>query len=105
MAPSGLRTATPQGGGPRLITPPRTACPPTDWDTGLGARGALGLFETLLEALDASARVDQLLLAGVERVAVRANLDVELGLRRAGHERIATAAMDSCENVLGMNLS
>ena len=28
MAPSGVRTATAQHDGPRIITPSRTACPP-----------------------------------------------------------------------------
>ena len=40
--------------------------------------GALGGAAT--EALDAPTRVDELLLARVERVAVRADLDVDLGL-------------------------
>ena len=42
--------------------------------------GAAGLLEPPLEALDAAARVDELLLARVERVALRADLDVQLGL-------------------------
>jgi hypothetical protein len=29
MSPSGLRTATAQLDGPRIITPSKTACPPT----------------------------------------------------------------------------
>ena len=29
MSPSGFRTATAQFDGPRIITPSRTACPPT----------------------------------------------------------------------------
>jgi len=29
MSPSGFRTATAQLDGPRIITPSRTACPPT----------------------------------------------------------------------------
>ena len=45
-------------------------------------RGALRLLEAALEALDAAARVHELLLPGVERVALRAHLDVELRLRR-----------------------
>src|SRR2546423_5919240 len=54
----------------------------------LAAARAAGLLEPALEALDAPARVDQLLLAGVERMAVRADLDVELGLRRTRLERV-----------------
>src|SRR3954454_22069885 len=104
MSPSGLRTATAQLRGPRIITPSRTACPPTFCATTLGARGALGLFETPLEALDAAARVDELLLAGVERVAVRADLDVELRLRGTRRERVPAAAVHGRQDVLGMDL-
>ena len=38
----------------------------------------------LLEAVDAAGRVDQLLLAGEERMALRADLDAQLFLGRAG---------------------
>ena len=34
ISPSGLRTATAQLRGPRIITPSRTACPPTVIDRG-----------------------------------------------------------------------
>jgi hypothetical protein len=37
-----------------------------------------GLLETPLEALDPAAGVHQLLLARVERVAIRADLDMEV---------------------------
>src|SRR4051812_633202 len=85
MTPLGVRTATAQLPGPRIITPSRTACPPTvDAITRLAVRaalGALGPLEPALEALDPAAGVHELLLARIERVAVRADLDVELGLR------------------------
>src|SRR5881296_2388240 len=78
IAPSGLRTATAQFEGPRIITPSRTACPPIGWDTGsLCAAGAAGLLEPPLEALDPSAAVQELLLPGVERVAGGTDLDVQ----------------------------
>src|SRR5436190_23091719 len=86
IVPLGVRTATAQFPGPRIITPSRTACPPTVDAIGLAgagfALGALGALQALLEALDPAAGVHELLLARVERVAVRADLDVELGLRR-----------------------
>ena len=72
-APSGMRSGSaPLRGGPRLParepTSGLTALPP-----GLGVlRGAA------LEALDPATGVDQLLLAGVERVALGAELDVEV---------------------------
>src|SRR5215471_1611171 len=66
--------------------------------------GLLGPLEPLLEALDATARVDELLLAGVERVALRADLDVQLGLGGACHERVATRAVHGRHDVLGMDI-
>src|SRR5262245_38627874 len=101
MSPSGLRTAAAQLEGPRIITPSITACPPM----ALNSTSALlaGALETPLEALDAAAGVEELLLARVERVAVGANLDVELGLRRAGRERVPARAGHGREDVLGMD--
>src|SRR5579862_3162719 len=106
MSPSGVRIATAQLRGPRIITPSRTAWPPIACDIEERAlrADALGLFEPPLEALDASARVDQLLLAGVERVAIRADLDVQLGLGRAGHEGVPTTAMHGREDVVGVDV-
>src|SRR3954469_19591740 len=83
--PFGRRTATAQADGLRIITPSITACPPTllmpiPSNAGgsgracpvrrVGALGAgRGARPAAVEALDAATRVDQLLLAGVERVA------------------------------------
>src|SRR5207253_5224834 len=63
-----------------------------------------GLLEPALEALDPATRVHQLLLAGVERVASGADLDVDLGFRRAGLEGAPAGADDVREDVLGMDL-
>src|SRR5690349_5091255 len=101
--PFGLRTATAQFEGPRIITPSRTACPPMGaliTSSGLAA----GLLEPALEALDPAAGVHQLLLARVERVAVRAHLDVQLGLRRARLELVPAGAVHRREHVFGMDL-
>src|SRR5262249_33926046 len=68
------------------------------------ALGALGALETALEALHPAARVHELLLARVERVAVRADLDVQLGLRRSRLERVPAGARHGCEDVLGMDV-
>src|SRR5437660_10014380 len=87
ILPLGVRTPTAQFPGPRIITPSRTACPPTveamEPLAAAAALGALSALEALLEALDAPAAVHELLLARVERVAVRADLDVQLRLRRS----------------------
>src|SRR5207237_5999154 len=86
--------------------PSRTAWPPTACDMVLPrrARGALGLLEPPLEPLHPAARVDELLLAGVERMALRADLDVQLGLRRTRRERVPARAVHGGEDVLGMDL-
>src|SRR5579862_3055644 len=68
-----------------------------------GALRAFRALEPALEALDAAAGVDELLLARVERMALRADLDVQLGLRRAGLERVPARARDRGQDVLGMD--
>ena len=70
----------------------------------LAATGRAGLLETLLEALDATTAVHELLLTRVERVAVRADLDVKLRLRGTSRELGSTRAGDMREDVLGMDL-
>src|SRR3989442_16012574 len=69
ISPLGVRTATAQLPGPRIITPSRTACPPTvQAMEGLAAAGTLRApraLEALLQALDTPAGVHQLLLARV----------------------------------------
>src|SRR6476661_9955089 len=105
---SGLRTATAHEETPRIITPSRTACPPTgasrcaqscpSWGavavSAIGgcwlARGALG--SAALEPLDAATGVDQLLATRVERVALGADLHVDLGLGRACRELVPARA-------------
>src|SRR2546423_146984 len=64
---------------------------------------ALGALEPLLEALHPAARVHQLLLARVERVAFRADLDVEVGLRRTRLERVPAGARHRREHVIGVD--
>src|SRR6266545_3341515 len=72
--------------------------------SGLAAApSAAGLLEAPLEALDPAAGVHQLLLARVERMAVRADLDVEVRLRRARDELVAAGAANGRDDVLGMN--
>src|SRR3954465_11424594 len=93
MSPRGVRTATAQLPGPRIITPSRTACPPMllmRWLAGRRgrARGPPAAPQLLLEALHPAAGVHELLLARVERMAVGADLDVEIGLRRPRLERV-----------------
>src|SRR5438128_203003 len=56
-----------------------------------------------LEPLDAASGVDELLLAGIEGMALRAKLDVELRLRGTRRERIAARAANVRRHVLGMD--
>src|SRR5438552_7390858 len=108
MSPLGVRTATAQFPGPRIITPSRTACPPTveamESLAAAAALGALSTLEALLEALDAPAAVHELLLARIERVAVRADLDMQLRLGRPRLECVPTGARHRRQGVLGMNV-
>src|SRR5919201_510994 len=107
MSPSGFRTAPAQCRGLRIITPSRTACPPKVVTSVPlpAACAAAGPLEPALETLDTAARVDELLLARVERVAVRADLDVQLGLGGARLERVPTGTRHGCDHVLGMDVS
>src|ERR1700742_3100812 len=65
-------------------------------------QAALG--HAALEALDATAAVDELLAARVERVAVRADLDAQLVLSRAGDELVAARAVHVCSCVRRVDL-
>src|SRR5262245_58144944 len=69
----------------------------------LGRLGGLRPLEAALEALDPAPRVDELLLARVEGVAVRADLDVQLRLRRTGLELVPACAVNGREHVFGMD--
>src|SRR6476620_657549 len=108
ISPLGVRTATAQFPGPRIITPSRTACPPTVDAMGplaaTAALGALGTLEALLEALDTPTAVHELLLTRVERVAVRAHLDVQLRLGRPRLECVPARARHRLKDVLGMDV-
>src|SRR5436190_18242688 len=107
----GLRTPTAQVETPRIITPSRTAWPPTGASRCATSSPSLlmrsaprCLGGAPLEAIDASTRVDQLLPPGVERVAVRADLDVDLGLRRPRRELVAARAAHVGLDVFRMDL-
>ena len=65
-----------------------------------------GLFhvETLLEAVNASAGIDQLLLAGVEGVALGANFDLQFTLHGTRLKRLTAHATDDGLAIFGMDL-
>src|SRR5437868_12273183 len=98
-----------------MSTPSMTACPPYVAGViagealmscgGLGSRGRLRfLCVALVEALDAALDVHEVLLAGEERVALRADLHMELRLRARRLELIAAGARHRGLDVLGVDL-
>jgi hypothetical protein len=71
-----------------------------------GSRGFGGRFLAiaLVEAIDASRRIDQLLFASEERVTSRADFDVKIALfRGAGLERLAASAGNIYFDVFWVN--
>jgi hypothetical protein len=56
-----------------------------------------------LETLDAARRVNQLLFAGEERVAVRADFHVNVFLRRTSRPRMTAGANDPAFHIFRMN--
>src|SRR6478736_10123564 len=68
------------------------------------SRELLLLRVPLVEALDATAGVYQLLLARVEGVALGAQLDAELAHGGAGHELVAARALDLALGVRGVDV-
>ena len=69
-----------------------------------GAAVGAGLLEPALEALHPTAGVDELLLPRVERVALGADLDVELLLRRARPELVSARTGHVRKDVVGMDV-
>src|SRR4051812_47266835 len=108
MRPSGARSATPMAFWPRIRTPSRSACPPYAKRAMLGrsspavsARRAAGpgsgprrALEALLEALHLTGGVHDRLLAGVERMAVGADVHAQFGPRGADAEDGVAGAAD-----------
>ena len=69
-----------------------------------GRASARLLAELLAEALDTTCRVHEPLLASEERVALRADVRVNLGLCRSSLERIAAGALHRRRMVFGMDV-
>ena len=66
--------------------------------------GNLFNIEALLEAVNTSARVYQLLLAGVERMALGTNIHLHLFLGRSGFKSFTAYAANHALTILGMNI-
>ena len=59
--------------------------------------------ETLVETVNTSTGVNQLLLAGIERVALGADLNTDVLLSRTGREDITTGTANGSLFVVGMD--
>ena len=59
--------------------------------------------EALLESVNTSAGIDQLLLAGIEGMAIAANFNTDILLGGAYLELVAACALDGSGLVLGMD--
>ena len=60
--------------------------------------------ETLLEAIHTAAGINELLLAGVEGMTLRADIHLQFLLGRTGFKRLTAHAANDTLAVLGMNL-
>src|SRR5918997_1608313 len=100
MSPAGVRTAIPQKLGERLTTPSIMPCPPTFMERLLPVLAGLA---AVLEPLDPATGVHYALLAGVERVALGADVHGDgLARGRARLELVAAHAAHHRRRVLGM---
>ena len=66
--------------------------------------GKVVAAELLRESLDTACAVDKLLLPRKERMTIRANLDLQLGLGRARLESVPAATSNRAIHVFGMNI-
>src|SRR5258708_5056027 len=83
----------------------RLAAGPLTRGSGLGSGRLLRLLPVaLVEALHAALDVQEVLLPGEERMALRADLDVEVRLRAHRLEAVAAGTRDGGLDVLGMDL-
>src|ERR1019366_7018092 len=71
---------------------------------GYGLRLALAGTVATLETLHSSTGVNQLLLAGEERVTLVAQFDMEVGLGGVGHVRVPARALDGGFDVVGVDI-
>ena len=61
-------------------------------------------IEALLEAVNTSARVNQLLLAGIERMALGTDIHLHLLLGGSGFKSFTAYAANHALTILGMNI-
>src|SRR5215203_4365123 len=101
ISPEGVRTAIPQKLGERIKTPSMMACPPTL--TRWALLPVLASLAAILEALHPTAGVHYALLAGIERVALGAEVHRDrVPRRRACLELVAAHAAHQRLRILWM---
>ena len=61
-------------------------------------------IETLVETINTSAGINELLLTCKERMALRANINLEFALCGSGCESMATSTLYNCFVVFGMEI-
>src|SRR5438445_8800369 len=85
--------------------PSPVPCPVRErgWPLTSGSDAGRAAPVLLLEALHPASRVHELLLARVEGVALRADLHLQIRLRRPGLKRIPARAPDVRQHVVGMD--
>lgn len=66
-------------------------------------RQLLAEIIALLESVNASAAVNKLLLAGKERVALRADFDLDIGLCGTRFDYVSASALNRGRLICGMN--
>ena len=66
--------------------------------------GNLFNIEALLETVNTAARVNELLLAGVERMALGTDIHLHLFLGRSGFKSFTAYAANHALTILGMNI-
>mgnify|MGYP003310314482 CR=1 FL=1 len=60
-------------------------------------------IESLVETVDTSTGINQLLLAGIEGMAVAADFHADIGLGGTGLELVTTSALDGGHLIVGMD--
>lgn len=66
--------------------------------------GNLFNIEALLETIHTTARINQLLLAGIERMALGTDIHLHLFLGRSGFKSFTAYAANHALTILGMNI-
>ena len=99
-----MKNKTERSAGWPLTSLRRMRCFGTDEMPHLQIKaGLFRSFETLLELVKTSAGINELLLAGIERMALAADFDLHIALRGTSLYLGAASALDNALFIFGMN--